>query len=467
MKDNFWIDNKTRAIFTEANVYNANTNLLLLITFVHEIIPTGAWNYYPYVMTVRLYRYVGGFGELMIFFDIIFLIVTLYGIYQIVKSCKNQGVRKYMGSFWNILHTIVTLCSFIVFLITVIRTIEVQQKIKQYRDEPESFISFTTVAFLENLTIAFLGFVLFFTNLEFLRILRFNYQISLMSRTMSTVGGPLASFGMTFLVLFMAYVSLSHCLFVDKLEDFKSMMETFVSLSRMFMGQFDIADFFDNAPYLGPLLFLTYMVAIQIVMINLFVGLICDAYAESGAGEGGGGEEGEDEGGQDDGEKPDIFSFVRSRVKGMANKNLPLNEPIYSDWKDEWDVMMDCFGDRCDNCMYMLRNMEGEETRQVSFFTDNVDEKKKNVLTAIVGYDYYLYDSEFSDGIQVLENKLKDISDQDAVLLKQDAAKKLHNLNMEKDRRSVISNKSDGKESDGPSDESDDDNENGDDIDDK
>lgn len=260
MKDNFWIDNKTRAIFTEANVYNANTNLLLLITFVHEIIPTGAWNYYPYVMTVRLYRYVGGFGDLMIFFDIAFLIVTFYGIYKIVKGCKNEGVRKYIGSFWNILHAIVTFCSFMVFLITIIRTIEVQQKITQYRDEPESFISFTTVAFLENLTIAFLGFVLFFTNLEFLRILRFNYQISLMSRTMSTLGGPLASFGMTFLVLFMAYVSLAHCLFVDKVEDFKSVMESFVSLSRMFMGQFDIADFFNNAPYLGPILFFTYMV---------------------------------------------------------------------------------------------------------------------------------------------------------------------------------------------------------------
>ena len=41
MKENFWVDRYTRAIITEANIYNANTNLLLIATFLHEILPTG------------------------------------------------------------------------------------------------------------------------------------------------------------------------------------------------------------------------------------------------------------------------------------------------------------------------------------------------------------------------------------------------------------------------------------------
>ena len=73
--------------------------------------------------------------------------------------------------------------------------------------------------------IAFLGLILFFTNLEFLRILRFSQQIALLSKTMSQLGSPLASFGVTFVVTFMAYSSLSHCLFVDKLEDFGTFMK--------------------------------------------------------------------------------------------------------------------------------------------------------------------------------------------------------------------------------------------------
>ena len=45
----FWIDQQTRAVFTEANVFNANANVMLLITFLHEIIPIGCPNFHPNV----------------------------------------------------------------------------------------------------------------------------------------------------------------------------------------------------------------------------------------------------------------------------------------------------------------------------------------------------------------------------------------------------------------------------------
>ena len=45
MKDYFWIDQQMRAVFREANVFNANANVMLLITFLHEIIPTGRRNF--------------------------------------------------------------------------------------------------------------------------------------------------------------------------------------------------------------------------------------------------------------------------------------------------------------------------------------------------------------------------------------------------------------------------------------
>ena len=48
----------------------------------------------------------------------------------------------------------------------------------------------------------------------------------------------------------------------------------------MFMGQFDLNEFLHNAPVFGPLLFFTYMVVITMILINLFVGIICDVFGE-------------------------------------------------------------------------------------------------------------------------------------------------------------------------------------------
>ena len=57
--------------------------------------------------------------------------------------------------------------------------------------------------------------------------------------------------------------------------------------------------------------------------------------------------------------------------------------------------MMEAFEDWCDNCVYIMRNMESEEARQTKFVReDNKDEKKKNVLAAVIGMEYFLYDSE-------------------------------------------------------------------------
>ena len=317
MKDYFWIDRQTRAVFTEANVFNANANLMLLITFVHEIIPTGGWNFYPNVQPIKLYRYIGGMGEITVFLDIAFMLVTFYGVYRIAKNVKRKGCGKYLSNLWNLLHFIVTFCSLCAFAMTIFKMLQIKYKLRDYRKNPEEFVSFSLIAISENITIAFLGFILFFTNLEFLRILRFNQQIALMSKTMSQLGSPLASFGMTFVVIFMAYSSLSHCLFVDKLEDFRTFMETIKSLSRMFMGQFSITDYFDNAPRLGPILFFTYMISVQMVMLNLFVGLICDAFG----------------GDDDEEEKPDFFAFMKSQVKNIQNKGNFLTSKLFNSFQ--------------------------------------------------------------------------------------------------------------------------------------
>jgi len=396
MKDNFWIDRYTRAIFTEANIYNANSNLLLILTLVHEILPTGGWNYFPNVQPIRLFRYVGGHGDVIIFFDIAFVIVMFFGLYKIIKESKSKGCKRYFLNFWNILHIIITLCGTSAFVISVFRYLEVKAKVRQFRDTPEQFVSFSYVGLMENLIIACLGFVLFFKNLEFLRILRFNQQIALTSKTIASLGGPLGSYAMTFFVIFTAFVSLAHGLFADKLEDFRTVMETSMMLSRMFLGQFRINDYFDNAPYLGPVLFFTYMVCIQLVMINLLIGVICDTFAES-------------EGNITE-DRPNVVNYVTKALKKIGNKELPLADPIYTEWKDEWTTTMDEITDRCNNCIYALRSMEGEETRQTKFFTQNVDDKKKDVLTAVMGVDFFQYDADFSDGLQVIESKLKNMT---------------------------------------------------------
>ena len=314
MKDNFWVDRYTRALFTEINIYNANTNLLLTTTFLHEILPTGGWNYYHNVQSLRLYRYVGGLGNTVLLFDLLFITVTLVGIYKAIRACRRSGVLAYLSNLWNLLHVIVTGSALCAIMLSMARMLFVQWKIEQYTSQPELFHSFGDILQLEYLIVAMLGFVLFFTTLEFLRILRFNRIIALLSRSMAILGGPLGSFAMTFMVIFMAFVSMAHFVFVDKLEEYRSLMESIIAMTKMFMGQFDMEALKVNAPTFGPLIFMSFMISIQMIMINLFIGLICDAFAEVG---------GEEPSAED--EPPSMMSFMASQVKSMTGGGMIVN----------------------------------------------------------------------------------------------------------------------------------------------
>lgn len=228
------------------------------------------------------------------------------------KHSKKRGFKKYLTNPWNLLHFIVTACSTGAAICTIGRKLFVKWAVENYTAEPEMFTSFATVAQLEYFIMGFLGFVVFFTNLEFLRILRFNRRVGLLTKTVGIIGGPMASFGVLFIVVFMGYVSFTHCIYVDKLAGYSSIMLTFVSLTEMFMGSFDIHELIDQAPFFGPIMFFSYIVLIQMILMNMFIGIICDAFASVR-------EESDEE------EETDMMSFLSQRMKkftGISGNQL-------------------------------------------------------------------------------------------------------------------------------------------------
>ncbi|XP_065658340.1 uncharacterized protein LOC100206152 isoform X5 [Hydra vulgaris] len=407
LKNSFWVDRYTRALFTEINIYNANTNLMLIVTILHEVLPTGGYVYYSNVQALRLYRYVGGLGQLVIIFDLIFFGITIVSMYKIIRSSRRISVKEYFSTPWNVLHVIVTVNSVCVIAFTMCRMLAVNTAVAEYSSDPEVFVSFQFVGQLEYLTIGCLGFILFFTNLEFLRILRFNRLISLLSKSVSTMGGPLLSFGVMFLVLFMAFVTFTTCIYMDKLEDFQSIPRSFITMTTMFLGKISVTDYFNNAPFFGPIMFGSYMLSIQMVMINLFVGLICEAFTETN----------EEPITQD---APMVISFIFKKIKTPGNKvNEP--DPIYYDWKDEFEQMVENLENNFDNCTYKLRNMEAEIHRQTMFF-EQEEEIKNELLVATLGLDFFNSEVEFFDGLTTLEKKLQSMTVEDAKLFLKQAS---------------------------------------------
>ena len=89
-KQRNWIDEYTRAVFAEFNVWNANTNLFDMIIVVFEIQTTGLVTTSHVVDVIELYRYTGAGGVVHLLAEILLLIFvivkTVIEIRQIVRT---------------------------------------------------------------------------------------------------------------------------------------------------------------------------------------------------------------------------------------------------------------------------------------------------------------------------------------------------------------------------------------------
>ena len=122
LRDNDWIDENTRAVHAEFNVWNANTNLFNMVIILFEYHETGFIRSTYSIDIIELYRYSGPGGLLSLLSEIlltIFVIVkTIAVILNIVKSKE-----KYLMNTWNIATIFVLGIIYVAFALYIWRSI--------------------------------------------------------------------------------------------------------------------------------------------------------------------------------------------------------------------------------------------------------------------------------------------------------------------------------------------------------
>merc|ERR1719502_1041484 len=95
---------------------------------------------------------------------------------------------------------------------------------------------------------------------------------------MGEAAGDLVVFLVMFFIIMFSYAQAFHMAFGMDLADFKGGVTSIFTLMRMILGDFDFEALRANNKYLGPLLFLTFIVLVFFILLNMFLAIINDAY---------------------------------------------------------------------------------------------------------------------------------------------------------------------------------------------
>ena len=279
LKDNAWIDARTRAIFVEIAIYSAQVNLFGVATFLTEWIPTNGVVYFNNIKVARLYRSGNDFDSVMLVCEIFLAVFFAIFFYTEVKKIYQLG-KKYFKDPWNWLEI-----SQIILILTGTaalfqRTSFTQSAINRMKSNPDKFISFIQATTWDEIFGYLLAFLVFFATMKLLKLIRFNHRIYLFTQTISRAAMPLLSFLIVFAIFYIAYSILFYALFGPVLVEYSSFLTTIKTLFNTVMGAFDFEIIRENNRLFGPIIFFSFMMIMVMILMNVFLTILMDSFAE-------------------------------------------------------------------------------------------------------------------------------------------------------------------------------------------
>ena len=309
-------------------------------------------------------------------------------------------------------------------------------------ETPETFVSFQYVAFVDEWVSVTTALAVFFSILKFLRLLKFNRRISLLIQTIKIAASPLMSFMLMFFILFLAFCQFAFLVFGIDNVDYSSFPSTLGSVMSLTLGSFHFNALTDSSRILGPIFFFGYVVCVYFVLMNVFIGILNDAFVEVA----------NDSSVQSN--EHEILDFIFHTFKQTVGKQVgPAIKPSYKEPKNQFELNMDSIEEMSENIQYAMRNICMEDIRHSTWFEpENANIKKKILMMLVLETDHNFTENDLCDSIPLFDEQMKQQSENQLIrkLISYRKKKKME------EQMSVAGQEESGSSSDDENDESED-----------
>lgn len=266
----------------------------------------------------RLYNYIGSYGIIVLIFEIIFVLFFLYFTVHEVLEIKKQKFS-YFKQFWNLNELIIVTFSLVSMIMFALRTVFTNAAIKIVQEtELGEFVNFNTIAMWDELFNSISAIITFCATLKFLKLLRFNKRIGMLSATLKYASSDIASFSLTFGIIMFAFAQFAYLIFGPLLNSYRNFLTSIESLFLMMLGQFKLDDYLAANLALGAFFFITFIIVVAIGLVSMFITILNEAFAKVKK---------DIQSTKDDSE---LFDFIIGTIKNIGKKNKNKNKSLAS-----------------------------------------------------------------------------------------------------------------------------------------
>ncbi|MCL4129991.1 UNVERIFIED_CONTAM: hypothetical protein GTU68_050411 [Idotea baltica] len=279
LQKNKWIDGNTRAVILEFSVYNANVNLFATCTILAEFNEGGGiipkWRFEP----LRLIKDDGIQGFITTVCEILFACATVFFTLKEFWNMKKQKCS-YFNSYWNIAEICIILVSYGTIVIYVYRGILTEEALNTFNlTKGNGYVRIDSAANLDQYYLYTSAVISFFSILKLIKLLQFNKKMDVLALTIRNCWDELKMFLVAFGIVFFAFSCLFFFMFTAAIEEFSQIIPAIQTSFKMMMGKFDF-EAMNQANSLSPLLFFIFSVMNSMILINIMLTIILQAFNE-------------------------------------------------------------------------------------------------------------------------------------------------------------------------------------------
>ena len=283
LKENHWVDRQTRAVLVEFSLYNPPSNLLAVMTYYFEVLPSGfagtfkSYGILPLSATNSLAQ-----TTYLLFVLLFGILLVCFFVVQCIKLCRQKC--SYFKSMWNLLDMLQILTASSAMLLRWMRTKVATKTFEQLKENPYLPVSFHRVLLLFEFEEVAICVTTVIATLRLLKCFYFNPKIIVFTLTLRRLLKPIASFFMVFLITAMAHALLGFTAFGSNVDMFAQVHDGISFQFLMLLGQpFPVDKLKETNPIIGSLFFFTFFCSTSVIILNMFLAVINEYYTTSNA----------------------------------------------------------------------------------------------------------------------------------------------------------------------------------------
>uniref|UniRef100_A0A1A9UTI0 Uncharacterized protein n=1 Tax=Glossina austeni TaxID=7395 RepID=A0A1A9UTI0_GLOAU len=276
LKDIKWIDRGSRIVILEFVLLNANAYMLDNVKILAELPPVGgivpSYQLQPLKFSLWMER-----DAFLYIAAIVYYIMAGFYTFEEITEIRTIGPSAYRKSLWNVLDVLVLLLTYFSFFYNLVHPALLNRSINAAQQDDTRFHSIDNLCYWNTIYIDAMGICIFLIWIKIFKFIGFNKTMLQFSTTLGRVSADESTFRLS--KMFLAYAQLGLLLFGASHPDFRDFGTSVITLMRMFLGDFEYQLIEEANYFLGPIYFVTYVLLVFFILLNMFLAIVNDTYA--------------------------------------------------------------------------------------------------------------------------------------------------------------------------------------------